>query len=63
MKVCCVLHGLVRLGGRVGDDQIDLLAEHALVDLGRDLLDQRVAGVDVLDRKLYPLSSSSPCTA
>jgi hypothetical protein len=51
-----LLHGLVWLGGRVGDEQVDLLPEQALLDLRRDLLQQRIAIVDVLDGEL-------PCTA
>ena len=50
-----LLHRLVRLGGTVGDEQVDLLAEQALGDLGRDLLEQRIAVVDVLDRELPAL--------
>jgi hypothetical protein len=49
------LHRLVRLGAAVGDDELDLLAKEALGDLGGDLLDQRMAGVDVLDGKLHAL--------
>ena len=49
------LHRVVRLGAAIRDHQIDLLAEHALGDLGRDLLDQRMAGVDMLDGQLHAL--------
>ena len=55
MKRLLRLHGLVRLGGGVGDEQIHLLAEHAFGDLGRDFLQQRIALVDVLDRELLAL--------
>ena len=55
MKRCCGLHRLVRLGGGVGDADLHFLAEHALAGLGRDLLDQLVAAVDVLDRELPAL--------
>jgi hypothetical protein len=50
-----LLHRLVRLGAAVGNDELHLFAEHALGDLGRDLLDQLMALVDVLDRKLHAL--------
>ena len=49
------LHGLVRLGGGIGDAELQLLAKHALLRLRRDLLDQFVALVDVLDRELIAL--------
>ncbi len=55
MKVCCSCTALFGLARRVGDDQLHLLAEHALGDLGRDLLDQRMAAVDVLDGELHAL--------
>ena len=49
------LHRFVRLGGGVGDAVLHFLAEHALGGLGRDLLDQLMAAVDVLDRELVAL--------
>ena len=48
-----LLHGLVWLGGRVGDHQFDLLAEHAFGHFRRDLLHQVVAVIDVLDGELH----------
>src|SRR5262249_23558046 len=50
-----LLHRLVRLGGAVSDDKIDLLAQQALAYFGRNFFQQRVAVVDVLDRKLPTL--------
>src|SRR5262249_2004971 len=50
-----LLHGLVRLCGAVGGEQVDLLAKQALANLGRDLLEQRIAVVDVLDSELPTL--------
>src|SRR5262249_2336306 len=50
-----VLHRLVRLGGAVSGEQVDRLAEQTLADLGRDLFEQRIAVVDVLDRELPAL--------
>ncbi len=50
-----LLHRVVRLGAAVGDHQVHRLAEQALGDLRRDLLKQRVAVVDVFDRKLIAL--------
>ena len=49
------LHRVVRLRGGVGDAVLHLLAEHALLGLRRDRLDQRMAVVDVLDRELVAL--------
>ena len=46
------LHRLIGLGGAVSSKQVDLLAEQTLVDLGRYLLEERIAVVDVLDCKL-----------
>ena len=54
-KGLLLLHRLVRLGGTVGNEQVDLLAEQALADLGRDLLKEWIAVVDVLDRELPAL--------
>src|SRR4029077_17336031 len=50
-----LLYRLVRLGGRVGGQQIFFLAEQALRDLWCDLPEQRIAAIDVLDRKLPAL--------
>ena len=50
-----VLHGGVRLGFAVGDAEFDLLAEDALLDIGRDFLHQRVAFVQMLDGQLIAL--------
>jgi len=49
------LHRVVRLGGGVRHLQLQLLAEHALLGPGRDALDERVAGVEVLDGELPAL--------
>ena len=49
------LHRFVRLGGGVGDAELHFLAEHALGGLGRNLLEQFVAFIDVLDGKLVAL--------
>ena len=49
------LHRLVRLGGGIRDAVLQFLAEHALGGLGRYLLDQLMAAVDVLDRELIAL--------
>ncbi|MGY3287689.1 hypothetical protein ACVWWP_000756 [Bradyrhizobium sp. LM3.6] len=49
------LHRLVRLGRGIGDAELQLFAEHALAGLGRYLLDQIMAAVDVLDRELVTL--------
>jgi len=49
------LHRIVRFGAGVGEDEVHCLAEHALADLGRDLLDQLVALVEVLNRELPAL--------
>ncbi len=57
------LDGFVRLGGRVGNDELHLLAEHALLGLGRDLLDQVMPELRCSTASCMPLSSSSPCTA
>ena len=49
------LHRGVRLGFGVGDAELHLLAEDALGGVRRDLADQFVAGVDVLDRQFVAL--------
>ena len=55
MKVCCSCTAWFGLAAGVGDDELHLLAEHAFGDFGRDLLDQIVAAVDVLDGELHAL--------
>ena len=55
MKTCCSCTALFGLAAEVGDDKIDLLAQYALGHLGRDLLDQVIALIEVFDRKLHAL--------
>ena len=54
-ELLLLLHGVVGLGGGVGDDQRHLLAEHALVTLGAICLMHVVSLVDVLDGELHAL--------
>ena len=51
------LHRLVGIGLLVRDAEFHLLAEHALRDLGRHLVHQVAAGIEMLDRELvaFPL--------
>ena len=49
------LHRFVRLGRGVRDAVLQFLAENTLGGLGRDLLDQLMAAVDVLDREFVAL--------
>ena len=53
MKRCCACTASFGLAAEVGDAELHFLAEHALGGLGRDLLDQLMAAVDVLDRELH----------
>ena len=55
MKVCCSCTAWFGLAAAVGDDELDLLAEHALGHLRRDLLDQVMAFIDVVDGELHAL--------
>ena len=55
MKVCCSCTALFGFAAEFGDDELDLLAEHALGHLRRDLLDQVVALVEMLDGELHAL--------
>ena len=55
MKTCCSCTALFGLAAEVGDDQLHLLAEHALGHLGRDLLDEIIALIEVFDGKLHAL--------
>ena len=41
------------LAAEIGDNKIDLLAQYALGRLGRDLLDQVIARIEVLNGKLH----------